>query len=149
MDVNLLDRLFPLRLLLLRDMDVQDALLHLGLDLVGFGVVRQQERLLELLVGELAAEVTAVLLPLTAVLLPFLLLGLLLHLDVQVVVGIDVDLEVLLVQTRSGELDVILLFGFQNVDGRGRVSGPFHPAGVKKVIEDVRQPAVSSTSNYR
>ena len=40
MDVNLLDRLFLLRLLLLRDVDVQDDLLHLVLDLVGFGVLR-------------------------------------------------------------------------------------------------------------
>ena len=41
-------------------MDVQHSVFHLGFDLLGLGIIRQQERLLEFLVGEFAAEVLAV-----------------------------------------------------------------------------------------
>ena len=71
LDGNLLDRVGLLGLLLLGEMDIQHAVLHFCVDLVGIDIVRQQERLLELLVGEFAAEVLAVLLAL-------LVLGLLL-----------------------------------------------------------------------
>ena len=52
LDGNLLDGFGLLGLFLLGDMDVQHAVFHLGFDLLGLGILRQQERLLELLVGE-------------------------------------------------------------------------------------------------
>ena len=46
LDGNLFDRIGLLGLFLLGDMDVQHAVFHLGFDLVGLGILRQQERLL-------------------------------------------------------------------------------------------------------
>jgi len=77
-------------LLLLGDVDIQNALFYLCLNLVGFGVFGQQKRLLELLIGELATEIASVL-------LAFLVIGLLLHFDVQIIVRIHMDLEVFFV----------------------------------------------------
>ena len=139
LDGNLLDCIGLLGVLLLRDMDVQHSIFYLGFDLVSLGILRQQECLLELLVGEFAAEVLAVLLAL-------LVLGLLLHFDVQVVVGVDVDLEVLLGESRCGEFHIVLFFVLNHIDGRSRVGRPFHPAVVEKVVENVRQPAIMRSS---
>ena len=46
LDGNLLDGIGLLGILLLGDMDVQHAVFHLGFDLVGLGILWQQERLL-------------------------------------------------------------------------------------------------------
>ena len=60
-DGNPLDRVVLLGFLLFGEMDVQHAVLHFRVDPVGINIVRQQECLLERLIGEFAAEVLAVL----------------------------------------------------------------------------------------
>ena len=141
-NINMLHRLGALDFVLLGEMHVQDAFVNVGLNFIGINVVGEKQRLLEFLVGEFAAEVAAVV-------LAFLVIGLLFHLDVEISVGIDVDPEVFFVQTRSGKFYVVLLLGFNYIDGRGRICGPFHPAVVEKVIENVRHPAVTCPSNHR
>ena len=122
------------------EMDVEDAVLHLGFDGVGVHVVRKDEALLELLVGEFAAEIAAVL-------LAFLVLRLLFHLDMEATLVVHVDVEVFLAKTRSCKFDVVLLVAFDYIDGRSCVSGSFHPAVVEEITKDVRQPAIRSSSD--
>ncbi len=138
---NLLDGLGLLDLFALWEMDVQDSVLHASFNLFLIHIVGQEKGLGELLVGEFATEIPAVL-------LAFLVLGLLFHSDLEVALIVDMDLEVLLGQARSSELHFVFLFIFYNVDGRGGVVCPFHPAVVEEVVENVRQPAISS-STYR
>ena len=61
-DFNLLDGFLEFHLVFLGNVDVQDAVLHPGLNLVGLGIFRQGKHLLELLIGELTAEVAAIML---------------------------------------------------------------------------------------
>ena len=136
---DVLDGLGLLNLFLLGKAYVQDTFFNFCLNLIGIYVVGKEEGLLEFLVGEFAAQVAAVL-------LFFLVLALLFHFDVEVVLFIYMYLEVFLVQAGSGELYVVLFLGFHHVDGGGGVSGPFHPAIVKKVVENVGQPAVVCSS---
>ena len=111
-------------------------MLHLGFNLLGLGILREHEHLLEFLVGEFAAEVATVMLFLVV-------FGLLFHVDYQVVVLVHMDLEVFFGETRSG---VIFLFVLKYIDGRSGVVRPFHPAVVEEVVEDVRQPALISSN---
>ena len=137
---NLFNRFRINDLLSLGKMNVQDSFLDAGLDLFGIHIIREQKGLLEFFVGELAAQIPAVL-------LAFFILGLLFHLDMQIVVVVDMDFEVLFIESGSSKLDIVLFFVFNYVDGRRSISGAVHPAVVEEIIEDIRQPAIGCSSN--
>ena len=141
MDADLLDRFGLGDLLALRQMHIQNAILHLSFNLFLIHILREQKCLLELLVGEFAAQVAAMLVAL-------FVLGFLFHTDIEVSFIIHMDLEILLAKTRRSEFHVVLFFIFYYIDGRGGIVCPFHPAVVEEVVENVRQPAISS-STYR
>ena len=141
MDADLLDRFGLCDLLSLRQMYVQHAVFPLGFDLLLIYIVRQQKGLLEFLVGEFAAQIAAMLVAL-------LVFGFLFHTDIEVSFVIHMDLEILFAKTRRSKFHVVLFFIFYYIDGRGGIVCPFHPTVVEEVIENVRQPVISS-STYR
>ena len=116
-------------------MDVEDAVLYAGFDLFSVDIVRQQQGLLELFVGEFAAEIAAVM-------FVGLVFGFLFHLDMEVILFVYVDFEILFGQTRSGEFHFVFFVVFNYIDGRSRIGSPFHPAVVEEIIEYFGQPAI-------
>ena len=113
-------------------------MLHLGCDLLLVDIVRQCECLLIVAVGELAAQILAgFLIIFLAVVLG---LGLLLEGDDKVVVVVDLDLEVVLGHTRSGNLDLVILLFVEHVDcGSSKVVLTVgHPEIVVKEIVEQR-----------
>lgn len=71
--------------------------------------------LLELRIGKFAAQIGTL-----AFLVFLLLLGFLLQGDDQLVVLVDVDFEIFTSHARSGDLHLVLVFVFDDVDGRSR-----------------------------
>ena len=65
----------------------------------------------------------------------------------EVAFRIHMDLEVLFVKSGRGKFDVVLLLTFDYVDGGSRVGRSLHPAVVEEIIEDIRQPAIGSSSD--
>ena len=140
LDGDLLDGAGLFDLLDLREMDGQHAVLDFGFDLFGIYVVREQEHLLELLVGEFAAEVAAVV-------FVFLVFGFLLHLYAEVVLFVDMDVEVVLRVARGGDFHLVGFVVLKYIDGRSGVGRSFHPAVVEEIVENLRQPGVRGSSD--
>jgi len=140
LDGDLLDGAGLFDLLDLREMDGQHAVLDFGFDLFGIYVVREQEHLLELLVGEFAAQVA------TAVLF-FLVVGFLFHLYAEIVLFVDMDAEIVLGVARGCDFNLVGFVVFDYVDGRSGVGRSFHPAVVEEIIENLRQPGVGGSSD--
>lgn len=124
--------------LLLGNVDGHHTVFDLGRNILALDIVGQQQALLELRVGEFAAQVGAFAL---GVLL--LVLGLLLQRDHQLVVFVDVDLEVLLGHTRSGDLDLVFVFTVDDVDGGSRGAAALgQPVVAQNLVENSRQPVL-------
>ncbi len=138
LDLNLTRSIDRFLRLGLRDFDGKYTVLHLGCDLLLVDIVRQCECLLIVAVGELAAQILAGFLILfLAVVLG---LGLLFEGDDKVVVVVDLDLEVVLGHTRSGNLDLVILLFVEHVDCRSSkvVLTVGHPEIVVKEIVEQR-----------
>ena len=110
-------------------------MLHLGGDVFAVRVLGEEHRLLELGVGEFAAEIVALVLLL-------LVLDLLFHVDHQVAFLVQMDIEVFLGHARGGELQLVGFGGFNDVDGRRGGFRTVHPVGVEEIVEDVGHPVV-------
>ena len=92
--------------------DGEDAVDHRGGYAVSLYIVGKAERLSELGVGELAAQVAM------GLFVVALRLGLFLHRNAQVAVFVKANLEVVFVHSRSGHFDFVVCVGFNHIDGQ-------------------------------
>ena len=111
-------------------------MLHAGSNLRLLHIFRQDQRLFELGVVELATQVVSLLI--VSSLLLFLL-----HLDNEVTILVDVHGEVLLLQAWGSKLHDILVVILNHVDGWCCSIGTRHEIVVEKVVEHGRQPSIS------
>ena len=95
----------------LRDDDVQDAVFDLGADLLLVDVLRQHHRLAEVFHRELVAQVAYIV-------VLFLVLGFLGHLDDQVAFLVDAQLHVILCETGDAEFEFVVVFRLHDVHAR-------------------------------
>ena len=141
---------------LLGNVNVQHAVLHFRLNLVGVGIIWQNECLLKSCVGELSAQVTALLVLLLLFVVTFLLVALvvialmlvatlaillaavaiLLHCNSEVVLAINVNLEIVFAHTGCCNLNLILLLGLKNIDGWCGCAVAHKNVAVEKIVED-------------
>ena len=99
----------------LRDVYLEDTVLNLCTDLFPVSIVRKQHGLLEFAVRKLTTQIVCVLFLAISFLFIFLFL---LHVDDEVAILIESNIEIILCHTRSCKLEVITLFVLKYIDCR-------------------------------
>ena len=140
LDINLALFVFLLCFGFLGDGDMEDTLIHTGLDFAPLHILGQKHRLLELRVGELTTQVVALLILLIVL---AVVLTVVFEANHEVVLVIQMYREILLAHTGCCHLHDVLLFVLFDIDcGGDTCTTAIHPLGGKEVAEEGGHPAL-------